>query len=100
MSKWFNLLWLSFFTAIVGETAFFALIDPKQLYLFGEPVYWSPTMVYSIGFFMFWGLTALTAALVGLMLKPGAEVNREPEVKARQKMSREQLSCADTEIGH
>jgi len=83
MSKWFNLLWLSFFTAIVGETAFFALIDPKQLYLFGEPVSWSSSMVYSLGFFMFWSLTALTAALVGLMLKPGAEVNREPELKAR-----------------
>lgn len=99
MSKWFNLLWLSFFTAIVGETAFFALIDPKQLYLFGEPVYWSPVMVYSVGFFMFWGLTALTAALVGLMLKPGAEVNQEPALKARRKLGREQVFSADTEIG-
>lgn len=81
MSKGFYLLWLSFFTAIFGETVFFALIDPKQLYLFGEPVYWSPTMVYSVGFFMFWSLTGLTAALVGLMLKPGAEVNREQALR-------------------
>jgi len=99
MSKWFNLLWLSFFTAIVGETAFFALIDPKELYLLGEPVYWSPVMVYSVGFFMFWGLTALTAALVGLMLKPGAEVNREPELRARRKSARAHLNIADTEVG-
>jgi len=54
------------------------------LYLFGQPVDWSPMAVYSAGFFMFWGLTALTAALVALMLKPGEEVNREPAVRAQQ----------------
>jgi hypothetical protein len=92
MSKWFNLLWLSFFTAIVGETAFFTLIDPKQLYLFGDLVLWNSRVVYSVGFFMFWGLTALTAALVGLMLKSGADVNQEPEVRARRKQAHEQLA--------
>ena len=77
MSKLINLLMLSFFTAVAGEAFFFTFIDPKLLYLFGEPVYWSPMVVYSLGFFMFWGLTGLTAALVALMLKPGEEVNRE-----------------------
>ena len=77
MPKLIYLLFLSFFTAVVGEVFFFTFIDPKQLYLFGEAVFWSPVMVYSIGFFMFWGLTGMTAALVALMLKPGAEVNRE-----------------------
>jgi hypothetical protein len=77
MPKWINLLFLSFFTAVAGEAFFFTFIDPKLLYLFGEPVYWSPMVVYSLGFFMFWALTGLTAALVALMLKPGAEVNRE-----------------------
>ncbi|PKO36887.1 MAG: hypothetical protein CVU33_15990 [Betaproteobacteria bacterium HGW-Betaproteobacteria-6] len=77
MPKWINLLFLSFFTAVAGEAFFFTFIDPKLLYLFGEPVYWSPMVVYSLGFFMFWALTGLTAALVALMLKPGDEVNRE-----------------------
>lgn len=99
MSKWIQLLWLSFFSAIVGETVFFAVLDPKQLYLFGEPVYWSPVMVYSVGFFMFWGLTGLTAALVALQLKSSAEVNRPPAVRVHRKMTREELACADTEIG-
>jgi len=75
--KWINLLILSFFTAIAGEVFFFTLIDPKLLYLFGEPVYWSPMAVYSVGFFMFWGLTGMTAALVVMMLKLGTELNRE-----------------------
>jgi hypothetical protein len=84
MSKWINLLALSFFTAILGETVFFAVIDPQLLYLFGEPVSWGPMVVYSVGFFMFWGLTALTAALVTLMQKSAVAVNREPELRARQ----------------
>jgi len=83
MSQWIKLLWLSFFTAVLGETVFFAVIDPQLLYLFGHPVDWPPMVVYSVGFFMFWALTALTAALVALLQKPGEEVNREPEVRAR-----------------
>jgi hypothetical protein len=77
MPKWINLLFLSFFTAVAGEAFFFTFIDPKLLYLFGEPVDWSPMVIYSVGFFMFWALTGLTAALVALMLKSGDEVNRE-----------------------
>ena len=91
MSKWIQLLMLSFFTAILGETVFFAVIDPQLLYLFGEPVAWSPMVVYSMGFFMFWSLTALTAGLVALMLKPGEAVNREPQVRARQAQDKGQL---------
>lgn len=45
MPKWINLLFLSFATAAAGEAFFFTFIDPKLLYLFGEPVNWSPTVV-------------------------------------------------------
>jgi len=76
MLKWINILWQSFLTATLGEVAFFVLIDPQELYLMGEPVRWSPMAVYSAGFFMFWSLTALTAALAVFMLKPPVEVNR------------------------
>lgn len=82
MSNWIKLLMSSFFTAILAEIVFFAVIDPQLLYLFGKPVSWSPIVIYSGGFFMFWALTALTAALVALMLKPPEEVNREPELRA------------------
>ncbi|WP_265949582.1 hypothetical protein [Dechloromonas sp. A34] len=91
MSHWIKLLWLSFFTAVLGETVFFAVIDPQLLYLFGQPVDWPPMVVYSVGFFMFWGLTALTAALVALLQKPGEEVNREPEIRARHAREKDQL---------
>lgn len=76
MSKWIYILWPSFVTAALGEIAFFALIDPQELYLLGRPVAWSPMAVYSVGFLMFWGLTALTAALCFFFQKPAEEVNR------------------------
>lgn len=76
MVKWVNILWQSFLTAALGELVFFVFIDPQELYLLGEPVRWSPMAVYSVGFFMFWSLTALTAALAVFMQKPASEVNR------------------------
>ena len=94
MTKWIQLLGLSFFTAILGETAFFAVIDPQQLYLFGEPVDWSPIAVYSTGFFMFWSLTALTAALVYWLQKPGEAVNREPQGRAHQSRDKGRVGLA------
>lgn len=99
MLKWINLLLISFFTAAVGETVFFAVIDPQLLYLFGEPVSWSPMVVYSVGFFMFWGLTALTAGLVAWLQKPGEAVNREPELRARHARDKEQQRSASLKAG-
>lgn len=76
MLKWIYILWPSFMTATLGEIVFFSLIDPQQLYLLGEPVDWSPIAVYSLGFFMFWALTASTVALCFLFLKPPEEINQ------------------------
>ncbi len=75
MSKLLTIFWPSFVTAIFGEFVFFAFIDPQQLYLMGQPVNWSPMAVYSVGFLMFWALTALTVALCVLFQKPASELN-------------------------
>ncbi len=91
MPKWIYLLGASLFSAIFGEAVFFTIIDPQQLYLFGEPVSWQPVAVYSAGFFMFWGLTFFNAALVTWMQKPGDEVNREPQEQARRLEQRNHL---------
>lgn len=89
MLKWINILWLSFLTAVLGEMAFFVVIDPQELYLMGQPVRWSSMAVYSVGFFMFWSLTALTAALVVFMQKPASEVNHtEAKGSARPRLAR------------
>lgn len=76
MSKLLTIFWPSFVSAIFGEFVFFALIDPQQLYLLGEPVNWSPAAVYSVGFLMFWALTALAVALCLMFQKPASELNQ------------------------
>jgi hypothetical protein len=44
-------LWPAFIAAGIAEVIFFTMIDPAQLYLFGERVEWSATATYSTGFF-------------------------------------------------
>lgn len=81
MLKWIFILWPSFVTAALGEIVFFALVDPQELYLMGKPVDWSPIAVYSVGFLMFWALTALTAALCFFFQKPASDINHPKRVQ-------------------
>lgn len=64
------ILWPSFIVGGIAEMVFFTLIDPQELYLLGQPVYWSRTAVYSVGFFMFWGLAAASSALTCFLQQP------------------------------
>lgn len=61
-------LWPAFVAAGIAELAFFTLIDPRRLYLFGEPVEMSAIATYSIGFLLFWGLCAGSSLMTYLML--------------------------------
>ncbi|MBW7859510.1 MAG: hypothetical protein KJZ96_01550 [Rhodocyclaceae bacterium] len=69
MLKWILVLWPSFLVAAVAEAVFFVVVDPQQLYLFGEPVRYSPIATYSIGFFGFW-LACAASSLLTLFLQP------------------------------
>lgn len=62
--------------AVVAEIVFFAVINPKDLYLFGESVHWSPVAVYSVGFLLFWALTASTVALSLFMQQAPEDVDK------------------------
>lgn len=62
--------------AAIAEIVFFAVINPQDLYLFGEAVHWSPVAVYSVGFLLFWALTASTVALSLFMQQAPADVDR------------------------
>ncbi len=61
------ILWPSFIVGGIAEAVFFTLIDPQELYLLGEPVHWSATAVYSVGFFMFWLIAAASSAFTCFM---------------------------------
>mgnify|MGYP001607203749 CR=1 FL=1 len=69
------ILWSSFLVAAVAESVFFALFDPGELTLFGQPIELSRTAIYSIGFFLFWGLGAASSGL-SLFLERGGEDKR------------------------
>jgi hypothetical protein len=70
------ILWPSFIVGGIAEGVFFTLIDPQELYLFGDPVHWSRTAVYSVGFFMFWAIAAASSAFTCFLQRTAAEINR------------------------
>ena len=66
-------LWPAFLMAGVMEMLVFAFVDPTQLRLFG--VFFidrATTAIYTVAFFVFWGVIAAAASLTEL-LEVGAE---------------------------
>lgn len=76
MRKLMELLWPSFLVAGVAEMAFFTLLDPKELFLFGQPVHFSPLATYSIGFFGFWLACGASSLLTWFLGRSADEVNQ------------------------
>lgn len=71
MIRWVLVLWPSFLIAGIAETLFFTVINPGELYLFGDAVTYPPIATYSIGFFGFWIVCASSSLLtVFLMQSP------------------------------
>lgn len=62
-------LWPAFISAGIAEAIFFTLIDPAQLYFFGQPVEWSATATYSTGFLLFW-LVCIGSSLMTYFMMP------------------------------
>lgn len=75
MKRLIWVLWPSFVVAGIAEALFFTLIDPQELYLFGEPVYFSRTTVYSLGFFGFWAICAASSLFTCFLQRDAREVN-------------------------
>jgi len=69
-------LWPSFLVAGVAEGVFFTVINPQELYLFGEPVHVSQIATYSIGFIAFWAVCAASSLLTCFLQRSAAEVNK------------------------
>ena len=66
--------WPAFLVAAVLEMLVFALVDPSNLHWFGSPLALSREAVYSLAFFVFWGLTTVSSALTSLLSLPSSEV--------------------------
>ena len=54
-------LWPSFLTAIVATGVFFSAFDPRDLVPFNFDFEASPLAAYSVGFLVFWLITAVSS---------------------------------------
>ena len=63
------ILWPSFLLAGVATMVFFAFVDPNELNLISFPdIKFSREMGYSLGFFLFWLISAASSYLTALLL--------------------------------
>ena len=69
-------LWPSFLMACAAELVFFSMFDPTDLHLFGVPFEAERMPVYTIGFFAFWTIGAVSSALTVFLAQSPFEVNR------------------------
>ena len=58
--KCIAVLWPSFMVAVVATGLFFSAFEPGDLFPFGEETGVSDLGVYSIGFLLFWLLSAIS----------------------------------------
>lgn len=76
MQRLIYILWPSFAVAGIAEIVFFILINPRELFIFGEPVHFSPLATYSIGFFLFWAVCAASSLLTSYAQSSAGRMNR------------------------
>lgn len=76
MLKVLVVLWPSFLVAGIAEGVFFTVVDPQELYLFGQPVHFSKLATYSIGFLGFWVICAASSLMTWFLQLGPAELNR------------------------
>jgi hypothetical protein len=71
IQQWGAILWPSFVAAGLASVAFFAFVDPLRLRDISFPQHEiSRELGYTLGFFMFWTVTAAASAITGYLLRP------------------------------
>lgn len=74
LQPWGVILWPSFVAAGLASVVFFAFVDPLQLGRISFPgQVGSREFGYTVGFFMFWSVTAASSAVTWYLLRPLAE---------------------------
>jgi hypothetical protein len=77
MNKLFFVFWPSFLIAGIAEIVFFTVVNPQELYLFGQPVNFSTFATYSIGFFAFWAICAASSYTTCFFQRRSQDINAE-----------------------
>ena len=78
VQRWMWIAWPAFLMAAVLEMLVFAFVDPAELHWQGQALDWSREAVYTITFFVFWGVTMLSSSLTTLLALSPFEINRCP----------------------
>jgi hypothetical protein len=63
-----TILWPSFLVAGISVGVLFSMVDPETLVIHGSNVEVNDVVVYSIAFFIFWFLGALSSGLTALLM--------------------------------
>ena len=61
-------LWPSFIMAGVSSILLFSLVDPEAFILHGNSAELGDVVIYSIAFFLFWLLGAISSGLTALLM--------------------------------
>jgi len=78
MQRLMWIAWPAFLLACLLELLVFAMVDPRDLHWFGQPIEMSRQGVYTIAFFVFWAVSMVTSGLTTLLSMSPFEVNRCP----------------------
>lgn len=70
--------WPAFLMAGVLEMLVFAFVDPDALFLFDQPVNMSRQGIYTLAFFVFWGIIMIAGGLTTLLSVSPFEAARCP----------------------
>ena len=84
LRRFIVILWPSFLTAGIATVVFFTALDPVDFLAHTRLAGSSRLGVYSIGFFLFWILTALTSLLTCYFQRPPNTVNRRAHETAKR----------------
>lgn len=63
-----TILWPSFLMAGISVGVIFSLVDPDTLVVLGNNLEVSNVVIYSLGFFVFWFLGAISSALTAMLM--------------------------------
>lgn len=70
--------WPAFLSACMLELVVFAMVDPHDLHWFGQPLALSRQGVYTMSFFAFWAISAVSNGLTAVLSRPPEQINLCP----------------------
>ncbi|BDT72586.1 hypothetical protein os4_21270 [Comamonadaceae bacterium OS-4] len=74
-APWMAVVWPAFLAAGLLEIVVFAFIDPHDLHWNDAALPLSRQGIYTLAFFVFWGVTLASSALTALLAMSAADIN-------------------------